>query len=216
LNTDPGKAVKSVEEVKVRPGEERARGRPREFDTDKALDRAMRVFWQKGFLGASVTDLTRAMRIGRPSLYAAFGDKEHLFREALERYFEGPSAYARESLGAPTARAVVEEILYGAINMLTGPSSPATCMWVRCALSSGDGALRAEFAAQRAEGHALLRKRFDDAVAAGDLPTGTNTNALAHLVLTVNYGLAVQATTGATRSDLERVADAVLRDWPQA
>jgi hypothetical protein len=76
--------------------------------------------------------------------------------------------------------------------------------------------LRAEFAAQRAEGHARLRERFDDAVEAGDLPTGSDTNALAHLVLTVNYGLAVQATTGATRSDLERVADAVLRDWPQA
>ena len=197
-------------------GDKKTRGRPREFDADKALDRAMRVFWRKGFLGASLTDLTRAMRISRPSLYAAFGDKEQLFRKALERYFAGPSSYALESLGAPTARAVVEKILYGVINMLTGPGSPATCMWVHCALSSGDGRLRAEFAAQRAEGHALLRGRFDKAVKTRDLPAGSDTNALAHLVLTVNYGLTVQATTGATRRDLERVADAVLRDWPGA
>jgi AcrR family transcriptional regulator len=201
--------------VKVRRGDRKARGRPREFDADKALDRAMRVFWRKGFLGASLTDLTRAMRVSRPSLYAAFGDKEQLFRRALERYFEGPSSYAHESLRAPTARAVVEKILYGVINMLTGPGSPATCMWVRCALSSGDGRLRGEFAAQRAEGHVLLRKRFDSAVAAGDLPSGSDTDALAHLVLTVNYGLTVQATTGATRRDLERVADSIVRDWPR-
>ena len=119
----------------MRRGDKKARGRPREFDADKALDRAMRVFWRKGFLGASLTDLTRAMRVSRPSLYAAFGDKEQLFRRALERYFEGPSSYTHEALRAPTARAVVEQILYGAINMLTGPGSPATCMWVRCARS---------------------------------------------------------------------------------
>jgi AcrR family transcriptional regulator len=194
--------------------EKKTRGRPREFDFEKTLDRAMRVFWRKGFQGTSLTDLTRATRLNRPSLYAAFGDKEQLFRKALERYFAGPSSYARESLGAPTARAVAEKLLYGAINMLTGPGSPATCMWVHCALSSGEGRLRAEFAAQRAEGHSLLRKRFDRAVEAGDLPRGSDTNALAHLVLTVNYGLTVQATTGATRRDLERVADAVLKDWP--
>jgi AcrR family transcriptional regulator len=192
----------------------KTRGRPREFDADKALDRAMRVFWRKGFLGASLDDLTRAMRISRPSLYAAFGDKEQLFRKALTRYFEGPSSYSHEALGAATARGVVEKLLYGAINMLTGPGSPATCMWVRCALSPGDGQLSAEFAAQRAEGHVLLRKRFESSVDAGDLPRGTNTNALAHLVLTVNYGLTVQATTGARRRDLEQVAEAVLKAWP--
>src|SRR4029077_8663646 len=98
--------------------------------------------------------------------------------------------------------------------MRTRAGSPATCMWVRCALSSGDGRLRGEFAAQRAEGHVLLRKRFDSALAAGDLPSGSDTDALAHLVLTVNYGLTVQATTGATRKALERVADSILREWP--
>jgi AcrR family transcriptional regulator len=190
------------------------RGRPREFDPENALDAALALFWRHGYEGTSLSALAEATGVNVPSLYAAFGNKEQLFRKALERYFEGPSSYTHESLGAPTARAVVERILYGAINMLTGPGSPTTCMWVRCALSSGEGRLRAEFVAQRAEGHALLRKRFDGAVKAGDLPTGSDTNALAHLVLTVNYGLTVQATTGATRRDLERVAEAVLQDWP--
>src|SRR5260370_33741465 len=118
-------------------------------------------------MGTPSTDLTRARGIGRPSLYAAFGDKEQLFRTALERYFAGPSSYARESLGAPTARAVVEQILYGVSNMLTGPSSPATCKWVHCALSSVDGHLRTEFAEQRSASHTLLRDRLGKAVDAG-------------------------------------------------
>src|SRR2546426_9663255 len=111
------------------------RGRPRSFCTEEALDRALQVFWQKGYEGTSLSDLTEAMGINRPSLYAAFGNKEELFRKVLALYFKGPSAYAHESLQRPTARAVVEHLLHGAINMLTGPKSPSTCMWVNCALS---------------------------------------------------------------------------------
>src|SRR5437667_4349935 len=85
-----------------------ARGRPRAFDIDKALDRALKVFWRKGYEGASLPDLTKAMGINRPSLYAAFGNKEAFFRKALARYIEGPAAYVREALNQPTARAVVE------------------------------------------------------------------------------------------------------------
>jgi AcrR family transcriptional regulator len=88
-------------------------GRPRAFDIDQALDRALRVFWRKGYEGATLLDLTRAMGINRPSLYAAFGNKEALFRRTLERYIEGPAAYFREALEEPTARAVVERVFYG-------------------------------------------------------------------------------------------------------
>jgi hypothetical protein len=98
--------------------------------------------------------------------------------------------------------AVVEHLLYGAINMLTGPESASTCLWVHCALSSG-GRLQKEFAAQRAAGHALLRKRFQRAIDEGDLPVEADANELAHLVLTINYGMTVQVSTGATRKDLE-------------
>src|SRR5258707_4889016 len=93
----------------------RALGRPRAFDAERALDSAMQVFWRKGYIGASQSDLTQAMGISRPSLYAAFGNKESLFAKVLERYFQGPSSYAREALKAPTARAVVEHLLHGVI-----------------------------------------------------------------------------------------------------
>src|SRR5207302_811791 len=100
------------------------RGRPREFDVDRALDGAVEVFWRKGFEGASLPDLTRAMRINRPSLYAAFGNKEQLFRKALDRYAEGPAGYVRQALAEPTARRVAERLLHGVIVMTTNRRHP--------------------------------------------------------------------------------------------
>src|SRR5246127_1542572 len=93
------------------------RGRPRAFETDVALDRAMHVFWAKGYEGASLSNLTRAMRINRPSLYAAFGNKEQLFRKVLDRYMDGPVAFFRKALAAPKARDVVEQIFLGTARM---------------------------------------------------------------------------------------------------
>src|SRR5687767_6665585 len=109
-------------------------GRPRAFDTDKALDHALLVFWRKGYEGASLSELTKAMGINRPSLYAAFGDKKALFRKALDRYMEGPAAYVREALNEPTARAVVERLLGGAADLLTDPRTPQGCLTVQSAL----------------------------------------------------------------------------------
>ncbi len=85
-------------------------GRPRAFDLEQALDSALKVFWRKGYEGASLPDLTKAMGINRPSLYAAFGNKEELFRKALDRYSEGPACHVREALSEPTARKVVEKL----------------------------------------------------------------------------------------------------------
>jgi AcrR family transcriptional regulator len=190
-------------------------GRPRDFDVDQALDRALTVFWRKGYEGASLTDLTRAMRINRPSLYAAFGNKEALFRKVLDRYAEGPAAYFREALAEPTAGAVVERLWRTAIDRLADPKSPRGCLMVQSALACGDDAepARREVAARRAAVVVALRERFARAVAEGDLPARADPAALARYVAAVNHGMAIQAADGASREELEQVAEMALRTW---
>jgi AcrR family transcriptional regulator len=189
-------------------------GRPRAFDVEKALHQAMQVFWRKGYLGTSLSDLTDAMGINRPSLYAAFGDKKSLFRKALDHYAKGPSSYLDQALQEPTARAVVERLFHGVVNLLTDPRTPATCLWVHGALSCGDDSLRKEFATQRAAGLAQLTTRFKRAVADGDLSVDSDADTLAHYVQTVNFGLTVQASTGATRRELLRIVELALKTLP--
>ena len=188
-------------------------GRPRAFDIEKALHQAMQVFWRKGYLGTSLSDLTDAMGINRPSLYAAFGNKKSLFRKALAHYSNGPSSYLKEALLEPTARAVVERLLRGVVDLLTDPRTPTTCLWVHGALSCGEDPLREEFAAQRAAGLAELRTRFKRAVADGDLPPDSDVDTLAHYVQTVNFGLTVQSSTGASRKKLLRIVEIALKTF---
>ena len=192
------------------------KGRPREFDIDQALDRALKVFWRKGYEGASLPELTRAMGINRPSLYAAFGNKEALFRKVLDRYAEGPAAYVGEALNEPTARAVAERLLGGAIDLLTGPRGPRGCLLVHGALACGEAAesIRRELASRRAAGEAAIRQRFERALAEGDLPPEACPADLAGYVVTVLRGMAVQAAGGASREELRRVAEMALRAWP--
>ena len=153
------------------------------------------------------------MGINRPSLYCAFGNKEELFRKALDRYAKGPSSYLGEALQEPTARAVIERLLCGVVDLLTDPRTPPTCLWVHGALSCGDDSMREEFAAQRAAGLAELRTRFKRAVVDGDLPPDSDVDTLAHYVQTVNLGLTVQASTGATRKELLRIVETALRTF---
>lgn len=192
------------------------KGRPREFDADQALDRALEVFWRKGYEGASLSELTEAMGINRPSLYAAFGNKEDLFRKALDRYADGPAAYTREALNETTARAVVERLLRGAADALTDPSNPPGCLGVHGALSCGEAAesIRDELCARRASFETALAQRFERAKLEGDLSADTNCADLARLVATVMQGMAVQAAGGATRNDLRKVAEMLLVAWP--
>src|SRR5713226_9446609 len=106
-------------------------GRPRAFDIDEALDRALNVFWRKGYEGTSLPDLTRAMGINRPSLYAAFGNKSALFSKVLDRYAQGQACHVRDALAEPTARAVAEKLLSGTIDLLTDPGHPHGCLYVQ-------------------------------------------------------------------------------------
>ena len=193
------------------------KGRPREFDVDEALDRALRVFWRRGYEGATLPDLTKAMGINRPSLYAAFGSKEELFRKALDRYVEGPAAFVREALNEPTARAVAERLLGGAIDLLTDRRNPRGCLIVQGALACGGSAesVRREVAARRVAGEVALRQRFERARADGDLPAEADSADLARYVVTVMRGMAVQAAGGASREDLRRVVELALRAWPE-
>jgi AcrR family transcriptional regulator len=193
-----------------------ALGRPRTFDVENALDRALAVFWRKGYEGTSLPDLTAAMGINRPSLYAAFGNKESLFRKVLDRYVEGPAAYFRKALNEPTARAVVERLLHGTVEMLTESCHPPGCLMVQSALACeemGD-AVRCELAARRMAGEVALRRRFERARADGDLPHASNPADLARYVVTVMQGLAVQGAGGASRKELRRVVELALRSWP--
>ncbi|MER7998737.1 TetR/AcrR family transcriptional regulator [Streptomyces sp. NPDC095613] len=191
-------------------------GRPRGFDADEALEHAMRVFWEQGYEGASLTDLTSAMGITRTSMYAAFGNKEELFRKALERYTEGPASYGARAMREPTARQVATAFLNGSVRATTRPDCPTGCLGVQGALAAGDPGrpARDTLSAWRDEHTSRLRDRFRQAVDEGDLPPGTDPGLLARYLMTVANGIAVQAAGGATRDDLQRVADMALLNWP--
>jgi AcrR family transcriptional regulator len=193
------------------------RGRPRAFDPDAALERAMHVFWAKGYEGASLSDLTRAMRINRPSLYAAFGNKEQLFRKVLDRYANGPLAYFGKALAAPKARGVIEQIFRGAARMAGDPRFPSGCLMVQGALAVGNaaGSVRKEAAGRRAASEVALRRRLRRAKREGDLPKNADPAELARYVMTLLQGMAVQGADGASPDQLRRVAQVALRAWPK-
>jgi AcrR family transcriptional regulator len=193
------------------------KGRPREFDCAHALDKALHVFWQRGYEGTSLTDLTEAMGISRPSLYAAFGNKEELFRRALDRYMEvAPGQIHRQALAEPTARRVAERLLRGFAQTLTDPKHPPGCLAVQGALSCGEAAesVKKALVARRAASEAALRERFARAKAEGDLAPDSDPAALARYVATVTQGMSVQAAGGAKRAELLEVAEMALKAWP--
>jgi AcrR family transcriptional regulator len=188
-------------------------GRPRGFDEDAALEAAMKVFWEKSYEGATLTDLTEAMGINRSSMYAAFGDKQSLFNLVVARYREGPMTYIREALERSTLRAVIEAILYGTVEFLSAPSHPRGCLSIQGALACGTDAtpVKQTMVDWRKKGEAAFRKRFLQAQKDGELPQDIDPGDAARYVSTIMAGLGVQAVNGATKSEMKHVVDIALR-----
>jgi AcrR family transcriptional regulator len=201
-------------DIPVTPGA--PRGRPREFCPDLALAAALKVFWQHGYEAASLTELTEAMGITRPSLYACFGNKEALFRKALDLYERDKLAYVKAALTAPSARGVAERLLRGALAMQTSNCDPKGCLGVIASVACGAEAesIRKEVVARRATADAALVERFARAKKEGDLPENIDPQALARYLGAIMQGLSVQAGSGATGEDLAKLVDTALTLWP--
>jgi AcrR family transcriptional regulator len=193
-----------------------AMGRPRAFDMDQALDQALHVFWAKGYEGTSIADLTEAMGINPPSLYAAFGNKEKLFKKALDRYEDLRDQIIEEAFAAPTAREAMTRLLQGTADRLSDKDKPRGCLMVQGALSGGEECetVKRDLAARRAGVEALIRKRLKRAKREGDLPSNVDAAALARFVATVMHGMAVQAAGGAAPKELRSIVNTAFRAWP--
>jgi AcrR family transcriptional regulator len=195
-----------------------ARGRPREFCVDHALAQALRVFWSKGYEGTSLSDLTEAMGITRPSLYAAFGNKESLFRKALDLYEREKLEYVGRALAQPKARGVAEVLLRGAVDNACSSEEPHGCLGVITSVACGSESqsIREEVLERGKASKRALVERFERAKAEGDLPANVDAQALTNLLSAVVQGICVQAGAGATRAELERLVETGLMMWPSA
>ncbi len=196
----------------------KAIGRPRSFDREAVLDRAMRLFWEHGYEATSVARLTAAMGITPPSLYAAFGDKEKLFLETVERYITRGGADADDLMGgAKTAREAVSNFLRASAVRLTDPKYPRGCMVVLAATSGSEEAapVQARLAAVRATWQKELEQRIARGIEEGDVPASASTSGLASFFMAVTQGMSLQAKDGASRKHLEEIAETAMQAWPE-
>lgn len=176
----------------------------------------MRLFWKKGYCGTTIPDLTEAIGINRPSLYAAFGNKEGLFKRALDLYRVDPASYVNRALAKPTAFEAFESLLYGVVDLLTDKENPGGCLFVCGALAGGEasGEILEEMKKRRIEGEADIRARFEQAVAEGDLPRTADASALAKFAATQIWGLSVQGMNGSTKNELLAAAELAIQAFP--
>lgn len=193
-----------------------AKGRPRQFDPETALDTALKLFWQHGYEGVSVNQLAEAIGIRIPSLYAAFGNKEALFLKAVARYSELNGSLYHNALAKPTAREVAQAILEGEVELVTRPNCPDGCLMIQGALvtSPASEPIRQMMSDMRATAERWMAERFERARQEGDLPPDADPAALACYLMTLNSGLAVQAKSGVSKALLEQVVAVAMRNWP--
>jgi AcrR family transcriptional regulator len=188
-------------------------GRPRGFDEQAVLDAAMRLFWERGYEGTSMGDLTKAMNLSPPSIYAAFGDKMALFQAAAKRYAEGPGQYQAKALREPTLKDVVHALFRNTVDFLNDPGSPSGCMTLTGAMACSveDEAAKEFLAEIRKQNEAALRTRLQQARKSGELATDVNIVDYAGYLSTLLGGLAIQAANGISRAKMNRIADMALR-----
>ena len=197
----------------------KTRGRPRTFDRERALEAAMLVFWRHGYEATSLQDLTTAMQIAPPSLYAAFGDKEQLFLAAVERYRALPGGTGECVLQTTVnGREAIAQMLQATARELTNASHPAGCMLILAALSCSAAAARvqAALASYRRASETAIADRLVRARNDGELPADCDIAGLASFYMTVFEGMSIQARDGASRQRLLAVAAAAVNAWPQA
>src|SRR6476661_10264795 len=192
------------------------RGRPRNFDKAEALDAALELFWKHGYEGTSMAMLTESIGVNVASLYAAFGNKESLFAQCVERYSELNGDLYHESLKKKTSRDVAHSILEGEVELVTRRGTPDGCLMIQGALTTSPAGekIRQMMARMRAMAEKWMAARFRQAIAEGDLPSDADPTALACYLMTLNSGLAVQAKSGVSKKQLLKVVEIAMRDWP--
>lgn len=194
----------------------KSRGRPPAFNHEDALDKAMRLFWTYGYDGTSISALTEALGINKPSMYGAFGDKEELFRKSVNKYCSDVSAFIVESINEPTSYKVAKKFLTRAAELVTDTSHPLGCMLTQSALtcSPQSEVVRGVLSSCRQTYECALQNRFSQALADHDLPADADPVALSKLLATLHQGMSVQASGGASKEDLLRIVNPVLAAWP--
>ncbi|MFD4376944.1 TetR/AcrR family transcriptional regulator [Streptomyces sp. NPDC058486] len=193
------------------------RGRPRSFDRPTALEQATMAFWEHGYETTSVSDLTRAMGISAPSLYAAFGDKRTLFEEVVAAYVVSHGAFGTRAFEEePTARAGVARMLREAADHYTEPGHPRGCMVISAAINCSTPEVEEDLRARRNANLAAIEERIRRDVDTGALPPGTDPRTLARLSGAVLQGMSQQARDGATAEELTAVAETAMLSWPPA
>jgi AcrR family transcriptional regulator len=188
-------------------------GRPRSFDEEAALDVAMRLFWERGYEGASMADLAKAMKLSPPSIYAAFGDKMALFQAAAKRYADGPGQYQAKALGEATLNEVIRALFRNTVAFLNDSRLPSGCMTMTGAMAcSVEAEAAKDFLAEiRRRNEAAVRNRLEQARRSGELPTDVNVDDYARYLSSILGGLAIQAANGISRAEMKRIADMALR-----
>ena len=191
----------------------RKMGRPRSFDEKAVLDAAMRLFWERGYEGTSMTDLTKAMKLSPPSIYAAFGDKMALFQAAAKRYAEGPGQYQAKALRERTLKEVIQGLFRNTVEFLNDSRYPSGCMTLTGAMACSveDQAAKDFLAEIRRQNEAALRARLQQARKSGELPTDVNLDDYARYLSTLLGGLAIQAANGISRAEMKRIGDMAVR-----